>query len=165
MICLFSLSCIYYPEYKWLVNAYSVNKLLSVTLACYYSLLIRLMSLKKVRYKYWGVVLPPIPHPPPPQENPNLNRAQPFVIPIPSYVFVSSSHPVSHPILSIPLPILPIPPLPLLPPPSPFPSHLHPFYLRVIVSCHDVMSIVVVTTNLIRLMMDNIYVNRIINLN
>ena len=138
MICLFSLSCIYYPEYKWLVNAYSVNKLLSVTLACYYSLLIRLMSLKKVRYKYWEVVLPPIPHPPPPRKTPTSSWPSPSLSPspptfsfhppipylIPSYLFRYLF------CLSLPFPSSP-------PPPPSHPTSIHSTYVSL---CHVMMS-------------------------
>ena len=58
VICLFFLSCLYYCEYEWLVNVYSINKLLSVTLAYYQVYLKTLLSQKKY-YKYWGVALPP----------------------------------------------------------------------------------------------------------
>ena len=46
-------------------SEYNIKKLLSVTIACYYNLVNRLMSQKKY-YKFWGVVLPPtVPGPPP----------------------------------------------------------------------------------------------------
>jgi hypothetical protein len=53
---------------------------------------------KKIYYKYWGVVSPPSPPLPPPQEKSNFIMGPPCINPIPSYVSNSVPSPVIHPI-------------------------------------------------------------------